>query len=351
MPVTAANPLTRNTSWQIGERRDASGERRRIGDLRQRHDEAVEIVVVVLGLLVVAGAAVLDVVLGADAETEQRRRIDLAVRHGDDLHRARQDARDRGERLIDAGGVEQVALVEHDEIGAGDLVLEHLLDGIVVIERGVGGALARQRLEVGGDAAVGERRAVDHRDDAVDRDAALDRRPVERLHQRLGQREAGGLDHDVLDRRPQRQNRVERRHELVRHRAAQAAIGELDDVLLRTGGIAAALEDLAVDADIAELVDDDGEPPALRIGEHVADQRRLAGAEKAGDDGAGHASERVGHQASPGKSSGGVRATSPRLSASGRPRHGITPSVAWENSRAPSISAPAPLSASRPPNR
>ena len=38
----------------------------------------------------------------------------------------------------------------------------------------------------------------------------------------------------VLDRRLERQDGVERGHELVRDRAAQAAIGELDDVLLRT---------------------------------------------------------------------------------------------------------------------
>ena len=95
-----------------------------------------------------------------------------------------------------------------------------------------------------------------------------------------------------------REDGVERRHELVRDRAAQAAIGELDDVLLRAGGVAAALEDLAVDADVAELVDDDGEPAALRIRQHMADQRRLSRAEKAGDDGAGHARERSGHSRS-----------------------------------------------------
>ncbi len=351
MPVTATNPLTRNTSWRSASAATRAAKRRGLGDFRQRHDEAVEIVVVVLGLRVMAGAAVLDVVLGADAETEQRRRIDLAVRHGDDLHRPRQEARDGGERRLHAGSVEQVALVEHDEVGAGELVLEHLLDRIVVIERRVGGALARQRLDVGGDAPIRERRAVDHRDDAVHGDAALDRRPVEGLDQRLGQRETRGLDDDVLDRRPQRQDGVERRHEFVGHGAAQAAIGELDDVLLRTGIIAAAFQDFAVDADIAELVDDDGKPAAAGIGQHVADQRRLAGAEKAGDDGAGHARKRIRHQASPGKSMGGVRAMSPRLRASGRPRHGITPSVAWENSLAPSISAPAPCSASSPPNR
>ena len=169
-------------------------------------------------------------------------------------------ARDGGHRPIGAGAVEQVALVEHHQIGAGDLVLEHLLDRIVVIERVVGGALARQRLEIGGDAAFGERRAVDHRDDAVDRHPAPDRGPMEGLHQRLGQREARGLDHDVIGRA--REDGVERRDEFVRHRAAQAAIGELDDVLLRAGGVAAALEHFAVDADVAELVDDHGEPAA-----------------------------------------------------------------------------------------
>ena len=59
-------------------------------------------------------------------------------------------ARQRGRRCaasaaVEAGRVEQVALVEHDQIGAGDLILEHFLDRIVVIERGIGRALARQR--------------------------------------------------------------------------------------------------------------------------------------------------------------------------------------------------------------
>ena len=51
--------------------------------------------------------------------------------------------------------------------------------------------------------------------------------------------------------------------------------------------IAAALQDLAVDADIAELVDDQRDAPALGILQQVADQRGLAGAEEAGDDGGG----------------------------------------------------------------
>src|SRR5207248_9074309 len=140
---------------------------------------------------------------------------------------------------------------------------------------------------------------------------------------------------EVLDRRPATHASVERRHELLRDRAAQTAVGKLDDILLRAGGITAPLENLAVDSDIAELVDDDGEPAALRIRQHVADQRRLAGTEEPGDDGAGHAGERGGHQGPPEKSIGGTRAMRPRLSASGRPRHGIRPSGALASRRAP----------------
>ena len=86
-----------------------------------------------------------------------------------------------------------------------------------------------------------------------------------------------------------RQDLVERGHELVGDGAAETAIGELDDILLGAGGVAAAFENLAIDADIAELVDDDGEPPPVGVLEHMTDQRRLAGAEEAGDDGAGDA--------------------------------------------------------------
>src|SRR5262249_60659511 len=137
-------------------------------------------------------------------------------------------------------------------------------------------------------------------------------------------------------------------NEFVRHRAAEATVCELDDVVVRAGGVAATLEDLAVDADVAEFVDDDGEAAALRIRQHVADQCGLAGAEEAGDDRAGHARERSVRHCSSSKPTGGTRATSPRLRISGRPRHGRMPSAAPARRRAPSISAAA-FSTSSPP--
>ena len=167
--------------------------------------------------------------------------------------------------LLIAGLVEEIAFVQYDKIGASDLILEDFLDRVIVIQRTIGRTLALERIEILGDAAVGERCAVDDDHDAVDGDAALDRRPMERLHQRFWQREARGFDHDMLD-AAFRQNGVERRHEFVGDGAAQAAIGQFDNVFLGAGGIAAALENIAIDAHVAKFIDDDGEAAALRVG-------------------------------------------------------------------------------------
>src|SRR6185312_12272811 len=109
--------------------------------------------------------------------------------------------------------------------------------------------------------------------------------PVEGLHQRLRQREAGGLDDDVLGRIGSVQQRRERRQEIVGDRAADAAIGELEDATLVALFEAAAADELAIDAEIAELVDDESEPPRSGLRDQAADQAGLAGTEEAGDDG------------------------------------------------------------------
>ena len=63
------------------------------------------------------------------------------------------------------------------------------------------------------------------------------------------------------------------------HGAAQAAVAE------QHGGVARRAQQRVVDPDFAVFVDDDGGVGALRLRQQLADQRRLAGAEKPGDDG------------------------------------------------------------------
>src|SRR5262249_56121643 len=112
---------------------------------------------------------------------------------------SRQGIRNRGASAIESGGVQQIALVQYDEIGAGDLIIEYFLDRIVMRERTIGGALPLKRLEVGGNSAVGKGGAIDNDDHAIDSDAMLDRGPMKRLIQRVLQSEARSFADNVLN--------------------------------------------------------------------------------------------------------------------------------------------------------
>ena len=115
---------------------------------------------------------------------------------------------------------------------------------------------------------------------------------------------------------------------LIRHVLAHAKGRRLAIVVNEFGDVGIDGEILkgCGDADVAELVDQHGEPAAAGVGQQVADQRRLAGAEEAGDDGAGQLGER-GHRLVP-VGRGGMRAITPALKMCGRWRHGMMPAGA-----------------------
>jgi len=71
---------------------------------------------------------------------------------------------------------------------------------------------------------------------------------------------------------------VERRCEIVADLAAQASGLQRDDAVL------AGLDQLVVEADLAELVDDDRGSRKSGLAQQMAEQCRLAAAEKAGED-------------------------------------------------------------------
>ena len=76
------------------------------------------------------------------------------------------------------------------------------------------------------------------------------------------------------------------RIEVAAHGAADAAVVHLEHFLV------GADDEVVVDADLAELVDDDGVLLAVRLGQDAVEQRGLAGAEIAGQHGHGYF---VGH--------------------------------------------------------
>ena len=220
----------------------------------------------------------------------------------------------------------KIGLVQHDQVGGHELVLVDLGERIVVIDGRVLGALAGDRLWIVGEASFGDGRRIDHGDDAVDSEPRADGRPIEGLDQGFRQSEPGGLDENVLRRRVAVDQRLHGGDEILGDGAAQTAIGQLDDILLGAAFDAAASQHLTIDADAAELIDDDGEPLAPRRLEQMAEKRGFSCAEKAGDDGRGDAGS-VGHSAASlaGSKVAGKRAITLVCKDAGRPEGSTTP--------------------------
>ena len=105
-----------------------------------------------------------------------------------------------------------------------------------------------------------------------------------RHRRRIG--EAGGLDDDGVELALAPHQPVDDADQVAAHGAADAAVVHLEDFLV------GADDEVVVDADLAELVDDDGELLAVRLGQDAVEQRGLAGAEIAGEHGDGNF---VGH--------------------------------------------------------
>ena len=145
----------------------------------------IMVVVVRLVMALVMALAALHVLLRGAHPAKQHVGGEHALFRRDDLHRRTDAGRHFGAHTGQRLAVDEIGLVEHNEIGADELVLEQFLDRAFMIERLVGGALCGKRRLVAGDAPFRDGGRIDHRDDRVDRDPRPDARPVEGAHQRL----------------------------------------------------------------------------------------------------------------------------------------------------------------------
>jgi hypothetical protein len=80
----------------------------------------------------------------------------------------------------------QIGLGQQHDIGAGDLILEHLGQGRFMVKAVIRRALRIHRRHIGGKAARRHRLGIGQRDHPVDGDARPDRGPVKGLQQGLG---------------------------------------------------------------------------------------------------------------------------------------------------------------------
>ena len=159
---------------------------------------------------------------------------------------------DRG-KLV---GADQIGLVEQDHVGEADLLLRLRAVGQALGQvLGIGDGHHRVELGPGAHVVVHEE-GLRHR-------------------HRVG--EPRGLDQDAVEAARPLHQPLDHADQVAAHRAADAAVVHLEDLLVAFD------DEVVVDADLAELVDDDGVFLAVVLGEDAVQERRLAGAEIAGE--------------------------------------------------------------------
>ena len=262
-------------------------------DRGQLDDKRVELVVVMVFVVVVMAGALVDGFLCRLRQTQQHIERQATVVRLHHLHFGRQFFAHHRLHLGKFFGAHAIDLVEHHQIGSAQLVFEQLVQRALVIEVGIGAALLVHGVGERGKLARSGRGGVHHGDHGVHGEHACNLGPLEGLHQWFGQGEARGFDEDRVDLIAARGQLLHHGEELFLHRAAHAAVGEfvqraLDGRAAFVTADAAGLQDVAIDAQLAKLVDDDGDAATIGVVQNVAQQGGLAAAEKAGDDGGGN---------------------------------------------------------------
>ena len=250
--------------------------------------EALELVMIMLGSVLVMKLvmrfAIADIRFRRTLQPEQNIGGKRTICRTDKLHRPIDVTGyvffDSAESCI----FDKIGLVEDNHVGAIELVLEKFLQRAFMIQRLVRAPLRGNTVLIVCEATIRDRARIDDGDDTIHRYAIAYFWPVESAHERLRQGKSGCLDDDVINLAILFQQCPHRRHEVVRHGAANAAIGEFDNIVLGAGFLAATLQHFSVNSEIAEFVDDKRNSPSIRPGKQIPDQRRLASTEKPGND-------------------------------------------------------------------
>ncbi len=156
---------------------------------------------------------------------------------------------------------DEVGLVDDDDVGKGDLVL-----GLATVLQTQRQVLRVDQGDHGIEFGLGAHVVV-HEEGLGDR-------------HRIGK--AGGLDDDAVETAGAAHQAFHHADQVAAHGAADAAVVHLVDLFVRLD------DQVVIDADLAELVDDDRIFLAVIVGEDAVQKRRLAGAEIAGEHGDGN---------------------------------------------------------------
>ena len=153
-------------------------------------------------------------------------------------------------------GFGQIGLVDDDQVGPGHLALQRV---------------GQQRIG----RLPGQGSGIDDHDDAVQRQCGIGQA---QLGDAPGIGDAAGLDHHGVEALALLQHADQGHGEVIADLAAHAAIGQ------RNGVATVGLDQACIDVERTEVVDQHGQPLAIRMAQPVVEQRGLAGAQETADD-------------------------------------------------------------------
>ena len=180
--------------------------------------------------------------------------------------RHRIDAVDTALQGVEIRRRDEVGLVEQDDVGERDLLHRFVVPVELLVQV----------------------RRIEHGDDRVEPERLFHLVVGEKgLRHRRRVGETRGLDQDAIELVLPLQQPAENADEVTAHAAADAAVVHLEQFLLALD------HELVVDPDLAEFILDHGELLPVMFGEDAVEQRCLAGAEEAGEDGDGDHEKRV----------------------------------------------------------
>ena len=187
-----------------------------------------------------------------------------------------------GHHRLQGGWRHRVGPADRHQVGNLQLLVEQLFQGREMLQARIRQPLPLHRRPVPHHMAGSQGLPIHHGDDRMHPGAGAHRGPLKRRNQGLWQGQPAGLHHQAVQLVGPLQQAFHRRQKVVLHGAAQATVGEFHkptfQLLFRAEATVG--EEVGIDPDIAELIDDDGQPLAA-VQEQMAQQRGLARAQKA----------------------------------------------------------------------
>jgi len=179
--------------------------------------------------------------------------------------------------------LEQIGPADQHHVCSPELFPKQLVDRIAVVQAWIGLALGLEGLGIGHHMATCQRLPINNGDHRMHAGAGTDLRPAEGGHQRLGQGETTGFNNDAIESVSPRKQILHGGQEVILHRAAETAVGKLDQasIKLLIRAESAGSDQGPIDPDLAEFVDHHGQSLAA-VQEQLAQKRGFASTEKTG---------------------------------------------------------------------